>query len=244
MVKAWFTCAVLLGIMSEEKPIRPAEIARHWNVSPPYLSKLRSKKGMPDFFTFEQADAWRALNAPPKAALETTRQNPAPVAGKNIADQKAPQPPEGIEAQVVDIRAFVEAGGDFDAIMIRHAEEVPQIAYGLYKLACASNRPDAVRNATANWSDAAKAAAAVREKFLEIQEKSRALIPLDVVMDILGTELQAVRTLLLKLGTLYGTKANPQNPTLAAGVIDEAVNEVFRRFGQSEERVDRELRAG
>lgn len=135
------------------------------------------------------------------------------------------------------MRRFVRTGGDFEAIMLGQAEEVPQIAYGLYIMACQSGNAVQIANATSNWSDAARHSAEVRKRYLEVQEKTRALIPLDLVMDIVGTELQSLRALLDAFGERYGAKANPADPTAGRVAIDEGIDEIFRQMDAAPVRV-------
>ena len=91
--------------------------------------------------------------------------------------------------------------------------------------------------------EASDAAAYVRERFLGLQEKSRTLLPLDEVMDVVGTELQAVRQALSKLGELCANDANPADPAVARRVIDAAVDNICARFGLLLNRAQRELAA-
>jgi hypothetical protein len=92
---------------------------------------------------------------------------------------------------LIDVEKFIRNDKDFDSLMIEHAERVPQIAFGLLELKQRTGVPTAIAAATENWGQATKTAAAVRERFLDLQERTRALIQLDQVMDIVGTELQA-----------------------------------------------------
>ena len=242
--------------MSEQIPIRKAELARHWGVRPSYVSNLIKRKALPEFTSFEEADAWRAVNAPPKAAhaagsalptvpdsanSDDTLEKNAAINKTTTSSGKENGRPQG---ELIDVTAFIRRDVDFDALMIESAEGVPQVAHGLYLRACAGGSPNEIAAALKNWNDAMKAAAAARLAFLETQEKTRALLPLDVVMDIVGTELQALRANLLKLGERIAARANPDNPALARGVIDAAVDEsVFRQCDAVESRASRELAA-
>ena len=258
--------------MSE--PIKKADLARHWKVSPAYVTQLfgRWQKKNPGaaeltFASLDEADQWRAIHAPPKPANEARRtvfagkpsqsspEKPAETAEKTRESSRTPQTagqkPAGAggdntdastpSPDIIDVETLITRGGDFDELMLRQAEEVPQIAYGLYRRACARGAAAEIANATKNWNDASKAGHAVREKFLEIQEKTRALISLDVVMDIVGTELQGVRARMLKLGERNASKANPENPALARAVIDAAIDEVFQAIETVTVRTEKEL---
>lgn len=252
------------------QPIKRAEIARHWGVSPAYVTMTlkRHSGGALQFSSLEEADRWRSIHAPPKPSSESRRafageQSPshAPVnPAKNRVDSSTtpnvahaqvhahgphattpPPAPAYMPHAPLDVQSFVAAGGDFDSVMLRQAEEVPQIAYGLYRLACGRGDSVEIANATRNWNDAAKASAGVREKYLELQEKTRALIPLDLVMDVVGTELQPIRVLMLKGGERYGARANPGDPSLGKTIFDEFIDGVFRALDLATTRTEREL---
>lgn len=248
------------------QPIKRAEIARHWGVSPAYVTITLKRHGGADleFATLDEADRWRAVHAPAKPAGASKRamfagehpqsspENTAEDGEKNRGLPGTTSEPSrstrgrggnngNSHGARLNVSAFVSADDDFDAVMLKQAERVPQIAYGLYELACGRADSVEIANATRNWNNAAKASATVREKYLEIQERTRALIPLDLVMDIVGTELQAVRSVMLKLGERYAARANPADPTLAKAVIDEAVDAVFSALANVEARTPREI---
>jgi hypothetical protein len=247
--------------MNDPKPISRADLARHWKVSPPYVSKLgrsiaEGGKAMPEFFSIAEADSWRTRNCPPRPEFEAHRNstnNPPPSAGK-IAQSKTPQQPSGRESppetppsppeRTIDVMPFVDHGADFTSLMIRQAKEVPQIAHGLWKDACRRQSHSEIDRTLSTWTDAAKAAAGILNDYLELQEKSKALIPIDVVMDIVGTELQAIRTRMLKFGEQVGPKANPDNPILAVTVINTAIDDLFKSFEHAENISAAELVAG
>ena len=253
--------------MSEQKPIKPADLARHFGCSPAYISKLRlpvgdGGKAMPDFFTLEDADTWRSIHAPPKLRRRGSAEPPSPIGekltppaenfvpipGTTTSTPNPPPAPAGTKGKqvegggtVIDVRAFIQSGVDFDALMIANAETVPQVAYGLYLRACESGNPVAIASALANWNDAMKAAATARAAFITVQERTRALLPLDQVMDIVGTELQAVRSDLSKLGERFGAIANPKDPEVGRHAIDAAVDSVLAKFEVLTARTSREL---
>jgi hypothetical protein len=254
--------------MRMSTPIKRAEIARHWGVSPAYVTITLKRHGAQDleFDTLEAADRWRAVHAPPNPKRASDRalfagehdqsssKNQAETAEKNRGlpgtTARAPKAQGGAgenntgsggARDTVDVSSFVTRDGDFDAVMLRQAEEVPQIAYGLYRRACERGDSVEIANATRNWNDAAKASAGVRKEYLEIQEKTRALIPLDLVMDIVGTELQPLRVLMLKGGERFGPRANPADPVLAQNIINEFIDGVFKGCELAVARVAREL---
>lgn len=246
--------------MSEPKPIKFVDLARHWGCSRAYVRKLVIGKGlpvnpagMPAFTSLEAADAWRIEHAPGRKAYDTSAKKEADAAEKTArfsdtttaagttTEGRAPAQPTGNGAEFIDVEKFIRRDRDFDSLMVEQAERVPQIAFGLLELKQRTGVASTIAAATDNWQQAAKAAAAIRTQFLDVQERTRALIQLDQVMDVVGTELQALRTNLLKLGERAGPKANPENPALAQAAIDAAVDLVFRQTTLVLERTRKEL---
>ena len=260
---------------SEQTPLTKADLARHWGVSRPYLTKLAKPeaeggKAMPTFTALADADAWRAVHAAPrlgrvepvfageqsssKKPVEAAKKPPASP-GTTTADSTRTATGTGrgkggaadalahLIPERIDIAAFIRRDVDFDVLMVEHAEEVPQVAHGLFRLAAESGHPSAISAATRNWHEATTAAADTRTRYLAIQEKSRALLPLDEVMDVIGTELQALRTALTKFGERCANDANPSDPALAQRVIDAAMDLVFAKLDAVETRAVRELSA-
>lgn len=220
---------------------------------PSNVSNLVKRKGMPAFGSLAEADAWRAVHAPARKAPEssakirpesrekspespdtttrtpTTRRSPT---GRGERDE----PPERI-----DVATFVDKQTDFDALMIEHAEELPQIAFGLYRRAAQRGEPGAISAATKNWHEASKAAADVREKFVALQKETRALIPIDDVEDVVATELREVAKFLRRLGLRCAPAANPADPAQAQRAIDAAVDELLGMFTHAIDRTKLEL---
>ena len=269
----------------EQRPLRMADLARHWNVTSAYITKLVKTNGLPltadgkvAFLSLEDADLWRAVNAPPRRAKSespppapsvdsmenldgatekiappnptttTTEQNAAPAAGGGETargaaggEKSLPANKRQPEAEIIDVTRFIRRDVDFDALMIQQAEGVPQVAHGLYERACAIGSANEIAAHLRNWHESSKAAGAVREKFLEIQERTRALLPLDEVMDVVGMELQQARSLMIKMGERIAAAANPQDPALARRVIEAAVDGVFRQYDSTLTRAAKEL---
>jgi hypothetical protein len=223
--------------MSEEKPIRNADLARHWRCSPAYITKLKHAasaggKGMPDFTSLEEADTWRSVHAPPKPGNHPSL-NGDHGGGKNSdigSTTTGKDKPRGLSDKIIDIAQFIRSGKNFESMMIEDAEHVPQIAFGLFELASKEGNSSEISAASKNWHECSKAAAAVRNEFLDLQERTGALISLDETMDVIGMELQAVRGGLLKLGERLANQANPQDPALARRVIDLGVDGIFRQI--------------
>lgn len=207
-----------------------------------------------------EADAWRMVNAPPRpgnahragrgfAGEQSSAKNPAEGGEKNGGDTVTTTPansiPAGGEWQParVDVAAMVTKGGDFDELVLQHAEEVAQIAYGLFRLAAETASPNSISAATKNWHEAARATGDIRTRYIEALERRRVLLPLDEVMDIVGTELQAVRAAFTKLGERVAASANPAEPSLAQRAIEEEIDRVFSAMDQLAARARRELAA-
>jgi hypothetical protein len=252
--------------MSEPKPINHAELARHWGCSAPYVSKLVKTKAMPAFVSLAEADAWRSVNAPARHSAKTAPQdsnkngiegeknialdpNTTTATGTTPAAETANAPkcsaPNTVSGggEIIDVTCYITRGVDFDELMLRQAEDAAQVAHGLYLRACAGGNPTAISAALKNRTDAADAAAAVRKRFLEIQEQARSLISIDEVMDTLGTELQAWRAAMLKLGERCANVANPADPALAKRAIDAGVDQAFQKLESAIDRGQAQLAA-
>lgn len=232
----------------------PAQIAAHWGCSKSYVCR-KIREGMPDFDSLDQASAWRLANAPSRAAkIAESEVSGTPIllqktntfSEKNIAQQAAPPRAVGVGdvvSGIIDIEAFTQPEGDYDVAVVGRAERSERIAHGLYNHAATLNQPAQINYTLATWTAAAKASAEIRTRFLEIQEKKRALISIDEVMDIVGTELQAFRSAFLKLGERIATRANPSDPALARSVIDAEIDRQFSRLATTEQRARHELSA-
>jgi hypothetical protein len=249
--------------MSEPFWIKPSDLAHHWGCSAANVSNLVKRHGMPRFTSLAEADAWRAVHAParkrpessPKNGVEggektrgvlppttgtTANRNTATSAGPAFGGKQSAADGAGAPERI-DVAQFIDRNADFDALMIEHAEQAPQIAFGLLKRKMADGEPGAISAATKNWHEAAKAAADVREKFVALQRETRALIHIDDVESVVGQDLQEIRTQLVRLGVKIGPTANPANPELATRVIDAAVDRITARFAGVRERVRAEL---
>ena len=260
-----------MGASEDNQPqrVKDADLARHWGCSAPYISKLKKPvaqggKAMPDFADLGAADAWRAIHAPPRGRR---------YAGENRGENQ-PQPPPGSEStaesdgsgaatrlppnnpprgptrslpakKIVDVRKFIKRTGDFEGLMLRQAESVPQIAYGLLELAAQGGDVVDLAAQLKNWAEAGKEAGRVRKAFLEAQEKSRALLPLDEVEDVVGTGLQEVRNAMLKhderVATALVGKFSGEQLAIIRQAIAEDIDGIFRRLGALGERAKHEL---
>lgn len=265
----------------EAKKLSNAALAAHWGVSLPYITKLRKPapegKALPDFTDLAQADAWRAMHAPPRGrnafgknrveqpppaqpeqagtpgeAGHAGEGSPANIAGAPAADA-VERPRLGGDAlrgprhhaDVIDIRGFIKRTDDFDGLMLKQAQEVPQIAYGLFQVACRGGDPVEISAQLKNWSEAGKQAGAVREKFVELQEKARTLLPLDEVEDVVGTFLQEVRRSLLKLDERVALAVrgslSPEQTQLVQAAAAAEIDAVFRSLEVVPAQTRREL---
>ena len=233
---------------SPPQVLRQIDLAEHWGVSQAYISKLRRSfaaggKGMPDFETLEDADKWRSMNAPPsrRRGGSPSKAMAAQAAGGGSGSQSHRPPPE--PPPPIDISGFVNSEEEFDVLMIRHAEEVPQIAFGLYQMAAKSGDAGSIPQRVRDWGEAAKQAAAVRGRFLDIKQRTGELLPLDTCMNIVGITLGGIRTGLSKLGARAAREANPDDPARAQAAIDKAVDRIFSMVLPGEDRIRHELLA-
>jgi hypothetical protein len=128
--------------------------------------------------------------------------------------------------------------------MVEDAEAMPKIARGLFDRACRNLNIAEIANFLKIWNDAAGKSAEIRQRFLDLKERTRALIAMDDVEDVLGTELQALRSTMMRLGTTHAARANPADPALAQTVIDAAVDNMWRQLEIGIELAKRELVEG
>src|SRR5690625_4343083 len=199
--------------------LRAVDLARHWNVSRSYISKLRKEKQMPDFATSAEADTWRQLHASP------ANKRGRPSSPKNDAENNHFS--SASETSPIDLQDFVSSDQEFDTLMIRHAEEVPQIAYGLYRRAAEKGDPIIVAQQVKNWGEASKQAAAVRRQFLEIKQRTGELLPIDETMNIVGVTLGGIISGLARLPHRCAKEANPEDPARAQAAIAAAVDRIL-----------------
>lgn len=230
------------------------DLCEHWGVSWPYVCKLRKEKALPAFVTKDEADAWRAVNAPPRGRRSIGKnrvEKPAhPQTGPGTADatggggQSSPanNPPA---PKIINIRKFIRKTNDFDGLMLAQAEAVPQIAYGLLELSFAKGDIVETSAQLKNWNESAKAAASAREKFLETQEKARMLLPLDEVEDVTGTFLQEIRRGLLRLDERVAVAVaaflTPEQVLVVRKACADEIDNIFKQLEAVPVQVQREL---
>jgi hypothetical protein len=226
-----------MPVKSKQALSRPA-IARAWGTSPQYVSKirgqcLRSGDPMPEFRTPKEAADWYA----------TRRQRS--VTGDQGGGYSGSSAPAGgdssLEIPTLDEMMSQLQTGSFDEMMVEHAERVPVAAYNLYLQAVRAGNDAQVSQRIKNWGEATKQAAAVREKFVELQEKTGQLLPMDIMLDVVGEVLQAIVYALDTMGAVYAAKANPENPERAKSVLNAAADAIKKRILESEDRVRDEV---
>lgn len=234
--------------MSAPAKVKKADLARHWKVSPSYVSKLIRTKGMPEFETLAAADEWRSIYAPTKPALEVARTSPAPHEKLPPTGENSPTPPlpspqvhqptslEGLSQK--DLDAFCVIEGTFEETMIRRARRNALIAGAMCERSVALGLVSHVAVWGDRFNDQAETARKLTASYLDLQEKANVLVPIDTVMDVMGTELQQVRTVLQKFGGPLSVKLFPNDPSAAASakaLIDAEVdNQVFRQIDHVE----------
>lgn len=178
---------------------------------------------MPAFHSLEEADIWRAENCrAPKTHIG--KKTTAPENKLDLSDMEPA--PDGLS---------------FDELMVWHAEQVPIAAHRLYLQAVEAKNDAQVSVRIKNWGEASKQAAAVREKFIALQEESGQLLPMDIMLDVVteifGSLVYAIDT----MGERYATKANPENPEIAKTALEAAADEIKMRVSESDTRIQSEV---
>ena len=191
-------------------PILNKELSKHWGVTEAAVSALRKRKSMPPFESLAEADAWRAMNAPPRVRAGAASGGPPP-------------PP------IVDDTR----GLPIDEAVVRQADLVVRSAFEAVLRAQNSSNYAGAALAQRNWSEAALRCEAVKTKFLGLQERSRQLVAVDRAKDIFGRHLQSLRLQLLRLGDRAAADANPANPAQAKRSIDAEVDRIFARLADA-----------
>lgn len=211
------------SVGAPKQAIKAQTIAEHWGVSAGYISQLKKNKGMPAFHSLEQADAWRAANCAPSRK------------GKQKASAADPAP-------ALDLDKYTgEASGDFVIDMLGFVENAARVAYARYMAVMEAGQDHLVASSLKNFSEATKQAAALRENFLELQEKAGDLLPVDIILDVTFTILQALDSSLDGFGRRYAKSANPENPELALQVMNDGIDKVKKRLAESRERITGEI---
>jgi hypothetical protein len=196
---------------------------------------------MPEFETLEAADAWRTENAPPRGrriasptATSTAMGNAA--AEMTFENNHNPGRTRRAPEEMIDTAAFLvrETDTDFDALMVRRAEDAALVADGLYRRACALGDPVRISGALKNLNEATRHAADMRERFMGLQQSAKLLAPVDKILDVIGTQLKEVQLLLTGMGARCGPDANPADPALAQRVIDAEIDRVFAQLASAE----------
>ncbi len=186
------------------------DIAAKLGISQVAVSKMKSK-GCP-MDSMESILNWREEHS--------QRHRIAPNEGKLLGEKSEPEQSHAPEKQLPQ-------NADFDERAAAMFEEALNSTFSLYRRAVASQSPSLVAQSLRNLTEAGKAAASIRERFLATREKSRQLVDIDEVISGVGIEVGEWRRLFDTLGT-----------RLAGGRISaEAAKEVQAEI----ERVKRDL---
>lgn len=214
-------------------------LVEHWGVVKSYLSKLRKEKQMPVFSTLREADLWRAQNAPP-----VVRRQNAAIQARKTPEEETQSGNFGPAA--TSMPDFSEAISEnksecFDELMLQQAEGAVKMAWWLLEEAVKKRDHAAVAFANKNWSEAAKQAGTVRERFLTLKEKNGELLHLDLVMNIVGNTLGGIRSGLARLPGRCAAAANPENPELAQREIEREIDRLLELVHPAADRIEQEL---
>ena len=183
-----------------------AAIARHWETSPQYASKLK-KRGCPTH-SLKAADAWREANA-------SRRESPNGVL-KPARKVKAGRPWK-----------FPEPSKTGDSLLdaLNNSVATADMAYKAYKDALLSESP----TSAARLSDHSKATQAMlhcNKFYREEQERRSILVPKQVIIEGCRKAMEVVLRMLNKLPSEQGPQCNPENPIMAMKVLQRKVDEI------------------
>ncbi|MDX2150112.1 MAG: hypothetical protein SFV54_05220 [Bryobacteraceae bacterium] len=181
--------------------------------------------------------------APDVPAGADPSEAPASDPAENRAKNNHHNQPEKPALAVIDVSAYLrpQHGADFDSVMIGQSEGVAAVAYLLYMRAVGTGVASEIAAALKNWTDAAERGKNMRERFLELQERSRTVLSVDRARDIITKNLQPLRMYLLGLGARVAARANPAAPTVAQSAIDAEVDAVFLRVQSALDLCDAEI---
>jgi len=194
--------------------VRQADIARVLGLSRAAVCKAVAK-GMPTD-SIEAAKAWRdarprsRLSAKERAEIEATTPS-----GKTPAPAMPALPPTPTKLP----------DGDYNEIMVPQAGIVTLTAFQFYEAALRTGNTTLIAAAIKNWGEAGKVAGAVRERFIDLQEREKKLIGFDEVMCACAGEVAEWRRMLLSLGARLTGRITPE----AARIVDAAVDEIMKR---------------
>jgi len=156
--------------MSES--VSQADIARVLGLSRAAVCKAVAK-GMPTD-SIEAAKSWR--DARPKRRLSAKERDEA----TGTMSPPADVPAAGVATGIATTRTLPKLeGGDYDELMVTQAGIVALSAFEFYTEALKSGNTTLIAGAIKNWADAAKAAAILRERFLETREKALQIVNLE-----------------------------------------------------------------
>lgn len=201
---------------SDQEPFDQSRssLAAIWGCSPQYVSKLKKRWGghLPKFASKEEAISWFAAR----------KQR---CAGKPAAPKKTE--PDGEDYQPANPEE------PFEETVIRHAEEVPVLAYALYRKAVAQGDDALVSVRIKNWGEASKQAGLIRRQFLALQEQARESVAIDDVISVLSGPLQEIISRVAKTGARCAATIAPENPETCKSVLDADADktiEIARHF--------------
>jgi hypothetical protein len=138
-------------------------------------------------------------------------------------------PPPEVATRIATATPEEAEAGDFDALMVTQAEIVLTSAFQLYQEAILIGSGPAVAQALRNWGEAGKAAASIRERFLQTREKARQLVDIDEVMAGVGIEVCEWRRLYDTLGNRLAGRITPEDVKIVNAEIERVKRDLMPR---------------
>jgi hypothetical protein len=175
--------------------VKQGEIAKALGISEAAVSKS-VRKGMPTS-SIDDAKAWR--DSRPRRRLGAGEA--IPCTQKPPIEKISSPPLPAFDLQTPSTRDDESGDTCFNKLAISQAERVLVSAFQFYEQSLASGNVGLISAAIKNWGEAGKVAATLRERYTELQEKSRQLVDLDVVIAGVGIEVGEWRRLFDTLGT-------------------------------------------
>lgn len=219
------------GEMSHEKHLSKTYLCKSIGIGKSNLSKPKYK-GMPNFYNVEDFKVWYEGQRIRQPSLKLEEAS-IPLE-KNDTLSPAPPPYE------FDIDGC-ERAGDFDELMVKDSQMVTHIAVALLRQVAAKGDLVKVKIATSNWSDACKQSRAVRAEYLDLLERRQEVLTMDSVLHVTGTVVREFVTFLSRFGSVIASSANPENPSVALAVINDACDSFILKQGNMEDRVVAQL---
>lgn len=194
--------------------ISQKDLAETFGISQPAVSKL-IKLGMPTT-SIEAAAEWRD---------ERPKRRTSPREREAIETVASIQSPVGAISQPAPINTLEPFDLEF-----QQAKNIREVAYSRAMAVAAAGQAGAYIAWMRAWADASKVCLALTERYTELQEKSRQLVDLDVVIAGVGIEVGEWRRLFDTLGTrLAGGRISAEAAKEVQAEIDRVKRDLMPR---------------